>query len=76
MGSTPDHFRDLKGNLQALFGIQARVTGGQVVLVQFFGDDVSGSARTFGDVFTGHFEMDAPRDCPFGPVGFEKTGDF
>ena len=74
--SAPDHFRNLKGHFQTLFGIQARVAGGQVVLVQFFIHDVSGSTCAFGHVFTGHFEMDSPRNRPFSPVGFEKAGDF
>jgi hypothetical protein len=73
--SASDHLGDLKGNLQTLFGVEAGITGGQVVIGKLGINDIAGAAGTLGHILSGHLQMDAAGDGALGPVDLKKAGD-
>ena len=63
--SASDHVGNLEGNFKALFGVQARITAGEIVAGEFLVDDIMGTTSAFRDVIAGHFKMNPARNGTF-----------
>jgi hypothetical protein len=55
----PEGIGDEEGEFEGLIGVEAGVAEGMVALGEVIFGDFLGAAGAFGDVFTGHFDVDA-----------------
>src|SRR3954469_24885670 len=60
------HLRHLERKIQALAGIEPRVSDRLVAVVELAVEDLVGATHAFGDVVTGQFDVDAARPCALG----------
>ena len=65
-----------KGCLQALFGVEAGIAAGLVVLQELFVDDISPAAGALGDIVAGELEVNAPRHGALCAMNFEERAYF